>query len=864
MPKQRRLPTGGGATPASPAAVADAPQSRRHAGPKAASARVPLSLFLLHPAPAPDAAPDAPPTGQRLSLRTHGLHTGAAEADPLPWTLKAAAMKWSELLRNRARWAGNSHFESELRADARRLLLDLLGHDGDTGGAVAMAALKVVADAEMIEVQIPYEHEETNWEYRIFPWEFILAEATRDQRAGGRLMVVRHLRDGRTITTGGTLLLHVESVPGPLRGAYDFSGERLLLQAVANDDLLKYTPLIDVDAQALAAATASMRTDQPANAPRVVHVSGFDAPQAMDLLGHDRNAAPTAHARAGTTTDAVAGAPPPDPPRRPRDGLVMRAHTGAAWEVIGAQQLARCLTGPNLHPSLVCINTYNSAARMAAMCVAEGAGAAIGFQDTFDDDLAELFFSALYRGCLAAGWDDLAGAFRYAWSVVSDQGRPLLGAGVVLWSRQSISAQRPLAVAEIRRRIEQGVIASVGQTQFAAIAPAAAPASAAAIAASLDVTVEPLRELNYSILHNEGALFDHFTIRKTNLSVGRIDGIEIHVELYAGNDRFPFRTRIAIDAHTPTRELAQDIKVPLTSSLGRAQRENIRTSLYVEVTLNAGQETFTLHRQTYRVTLLSVDEWRDDEANRIWLPSFVQPRDPAVLRVVESAQRYLMALRDDPGAGFDGYQCVEYTTARPDPVTDCVLVDRQVQALWAALLYEHPLSYINPPPTFSEASQRLRTPSDVIDGRRGTCIDLALLLASCLEYIDIHAGIVLLKAHAFPVYWRHDSYLEDFCVGVAPVDTDDPERRARGKAKAPWSIGASEYRTIKREIDLGRLVPIETVMLTQRVGFAEAVDEGLSNFRTRRDFDSLLDIQIARADRARSVTPLPLRREERG
>jgi hypothetical protein len=85
-------------------------------------------------------------------------------------------------------------------------------------------------------------------------------------------------------------------------------------------------------------------------------------------------------------------------------------------------------------------------------------------------------------------------------------------------------------------------------------------------------------------------------------------------------------------------------------------------------------------------------------------------------------------------------------------------VDLQVEAIWAALLHEWQLGYINPPPTYADTregvmpldSQRLRTPSSVRRARMGTCIDLALLFAACLELVDIHPVIFLLDGHALP------------------------------------------------------------------------------------------------------------------
>ena len=76
--------------------------------------------------------------------------------------------------------------------------------------------------------------------------------------------------------------------------------------------------------------------------------------------------------------------------------------------------------------------------------------------------------------------------------------------------------------------------------------------------------------------------------------------------------------------------------------------------------------------------------------------------------------------RDAPSAGFDGYQCLDLRAA--DPAAD---VDRQVQAIWATIVDELDLGYINPPPSYSTEmdSQRLRTPSMIVKDRSGTCID---------------------------------------------------------------------------------------------------------------------------------------------
>ncbi len=530
-----------------------------------------------------------------------------------------------------------------------------------------------------------------------------------------------------------------------------------------------------------------------------------------------------------------------------RDGYLLRSG------VIEAEPLARILTSASGHPpALVACNFYNSGSRIAPLCVAGGASAAIGFQDSFDDDLAELFYTTLYQAWSLAGWD-LTAAFRFAWQSVVDQKRPLRGSAVVLWNERSILGEAP-AAREVAEDVRQEIRVAWSSRFHETPAPET-------IRSLLDVDVEPVSQLNYSILHNNGPLFTRFRLSKKKAGIGTIDGLLVSVELHAGIDSYPFRLQVSLEETASHLDLPDQIRVSLTSSLSRAIRASIHTSLFVQVMW----KDVVLYQRTHRVTLLPIDTWRFDAGNYCWLPSFVMPGDPAVLQIVDASQRYLMSLRDDPTAGFDGYQSVG-AEPRPRP-EDCAMIDMQVRALWVALLYEMPLSYINPPPTFVGSSQRLRTPSDCIEGKRGTCIDLALLMASCLEYVEIYPVVFLLRTHAFPAYWRHESFHRDFrlaCNAQLQGDVELSEARpalASGQRVA-WDFQAPQYREILGEVQAGRLVPLETTLITGRGSFAEAIVQGVQNLTNRREFESMIDILLARIDEKSSVTPLPIRRDE--
>jgi hypothetical protein len=390
----------------------------------------------------------------------------------------------------------------------------------------------------------------------------------------------------------------------------------------------------------------------------------------------------------------------------------------------------------------------------------------------------------------------------------------------------------------------------MSMARSAPVAPDAAPADARTL---LAVTVEPTPEVSYGLLHNNRDLFRKFLLR--NLGDAPLHGIEVFVELHANDGTYPFRQTVTLDG--PVLDLSREIKIALTSTLARSLDELLRTSLYVRLRWN-GQDVYT---RTFPVTLAPVDQWADTDTDRQFLPSFVFPRDRAVMHAIRNAEQFVTALRDDPAAGFDGYQSLD--PAAEDPAWT---IDRQVQALWYSTLYRVPPSYINPPPSYSVASQRIRTPSEIVAGGFGTCIDLALMVAAVLEAVEIYPVIFLLYDHAFPGFWRTDSAREEFLEMVASsaATTASPPDGARGDglaATAPppvaWSFDASTLGAIVAFVERGDLVPLESVSLTARESLSAAIDTGRSYFakKERKRFLSMLDVRTAREQ---GVTPLPL------
>lgn len=630
---------------------------------------------------------------------------------------------------------------------------------------------------------------------RQFPWEYVLAEATHPQRRrpgqklGKAFLVARHLTGGAPAVQTPQTLLVVESACGRLN-VYDFESER---RAVASSlDLGELVPLEDPDLGALAQRVA---TDHP----DIIHLAGVDSQQGAELLGIDEPQIP---------------------------GMYLQADGEPA--IVPFANLATALLAGGA-PQLVSFNMHNSSDG-AAEVVACGARAAIGFQDEVDDEVAESFFGAFYGAWKRSGFQSLPEAYLSAWLALGAYAEKVRGTGIVLWSAVPLIEDVP---------------------REPRVKTAAAPEKivrAEALAADDDpyshfsIAYTPPQQLNYSMLHNNANIVPLLTIQRQKPGVHK--GLAVEVKLSAGLEEAIYRETFTLDDKNVTAHVHERVRVALTAQLSRSLDEGMFSTLYVSV--RWGEHV--LREQTDRVQFLPIDEWKYDSLNCRWLPSFVFPRDPAVRQIVDAAQRYLVVLRDDSTAGFDGYQ--SYEPSAPSMEERCRAIDAQVQALWWAIVHDHPLAYINPPPSFQDDAQRLRTPSEVIHGRRGTCIDLTLLLAACLEYVEINPVIFLLNDHAFPGYWRSEkSYGE-----LRAMMTKQASTPADAMADAAWMLGKNRFGDVAMLVQQGHIIPLESVLLTSRSGFWPAVEEGLQDLRSKRHFDSMFDVKTAR----KSVTPLPL------
>lgn len=153
--------------------------------------------------------------------------------------------------------------------------------------------------------------------------------------------------------------------------------------------------------------------------------------------------------------------------------------------------------------------------------------------------------------------------------------------------------------------------------------------------------------------------------------------------------------------------------------------------------LDPGNPERVLGFQNVPVHIQPYTHW--NAARPQFMPAFMQPNDPLVGKVLKVAGEYAEKM----GISMYGYQG-----------GDGENVLKQCECIYRALQDEG-LHYISSPASFENVGQKLRIPHLLLhaESKQGTCLDLSVLFASCLEAASLNPIIVVIPGHAFAGVW---------------------------------------------------------------------------------------------------------------
>ncbi|MBB0969114.1 DUF4011 domain-containing protein [Dietzia aerolata] len=139
----------------------------------------------------------------------------------------------------------------------------------------------------------------------------------------------------------------------------------------------------------------------------------------------------------------------------------------------------------------------------------------------------------------------------------------------------------------------------------------------------------------------------------------------------------------------------------------------------------------TVVRPPFRI--LAENEWFNAPAFFESLTAFVQPNTSEVRRILAGASRLLQERTGD--SSLQGYQAGAKRAATI------------ALAIYEALKAEG-IRYINPPASFENTGQRIRSTSEVLSTRFGTCVDLAVTYSAVCEAAGLHPVVAMVEGHA--------------------------------------------------------------------------------------------------------------------
>ena len=228
-----------------------------------------------------------------------------------------------------------------------------------------------------------------------------------------------------------------------------------------------------------------------------------------------------------------------------------------------------------------------------------------------------------------------------------------------------------------------------------------------------------------------------------------------------------------------------------------------------------------LAQHTEPIELLAAHHWRHYPGLLTLesLAAFVQPNHPVIAALCSEASDLL--LKATGSGSLEGYQAGPERTDQIAEALSRALRDRDVR-------------YSEPPASWGQRAQRVRTADEVLNGRFGTCLDTVVVLAAAMEFAGLQANLWLVQGHIFVGYWRDQANFKTPAV-------EDPA-------------------SLVNAIDLNRIRLIETTLLTEskRHSMQELHDRPYAKWLTG-DLAEVLGVVDLYAARHSGIRPIPVR-----
>jgi hypothetical protein len=328
---------------------------------------------------------------------------------------------------------------------------------------------------------------------------------------------------------------------------------------------------------------------------------------------------------------------------------------------------------------------------------------------------------------------------------------------------------------------------------------------------SIMVEVSPI--LSYAMAHNEVPVVNRITVDGSERD---LQGVTLKLQLNDATGPVGKASEQILDlaAGQPTR------LTNVGSFLDPAAMLQVEEQRPGWISATVESNGTLLAERSVTVRLLAAHQWLATplELGLEMLAAHVTPNHPAITELLPCVADRLGATT---GIGsIEGYQ------SGPQRV------DEIVRAIYECV-QDLGIRYSEPPASWADHGQKVRTPGEVLESRIGTCLDLVVVLAAVLEQAGIRPLLWVVEGHAFLGYWR-----EPATMGATAV---------------------TEVAHVVNRVDLGQIGLVEATALTAhepRIPFDRVHDLAYAHLADLSRAIGVTDVHQARRDR---VLPLPAR-----
>ena len=352
----------------------------------------------------------------------------------------------------------------------------------------------------------------------------------------------------------------------------------------------------------------------------------------------------------------------------------------------------------------------------------------------------------------------------------------------------------------------------------------------------------PKNPINPALLKCGHRTIDSLRVR----SADDLDNVLVEVDCDTGKSVSSFADTVDLQAGSNPipvdRACFPNLFELIDGSVGRRQ---------LSFTLTISRNGRLYARETTAVQWMDINEWVDQPSTWPYVPAFVQPQSDGVLEVFDQATSELRSI-GKPTDDFKGY-LGRNGDGRESRARRMQYVQDQLKAIYQTLRDRLSLRYMTAGSIVwneeTHIGQMVRLADEVIERKRGTCHDLALLLAGCAEHVQLLPVVILISEHTLVGCWMMDDEHKNFWL-----EHQTHQREIKGLVGNEWVITDAE--TVHDLARNQKLMVIETTGVANGLTFSEACDEGsrlVDPNVSDQQFHAAIDVGQARRHRVISL-----------